>query len=133
MAIMTPELGYLAWSVALLLVHLAVTATFKTANIGLMYGLGPRDGDEDPHDPTAQRLIRSFDNYLETWPAFIALALLLAVTGLGTATTALGAAIWFWMRVIYVPIYAFGIPYVRTLVWAVSIVGLLMMLLPILF
>ena len=130
---MTPELTYLAWSVALLLVHLVVMASFKTASIGLGYGLGPRDGDETPHDRTAQRLVRAFDNYRETWPAFIALALLIAVTNTGASTTALGAAIWFWCRVAYVPIYAFGIPYIRTVVWAVSLIGLLMMLFPVLF
>ena len=133
MVTLTPELGYLVWSVVLLLVHLVVMACFKTANIGLRYGLGPRDGDEDPHDATTQRLIRAFRNYLETWPAFIALALTLAVVGVGTTTTALGAAIWFWMRVAYVPIYAFGIPYIRTVVWAVSLIGLVMMLWPLIF
>ncbi len=129
---MTPELTYLVWSVVLLLAHLTVMSVFKTADIGIAKGLGPRDGDASPDGVIAPRLIRAFDNYLETWPAFIALALVLAVAGAGTAISALGAAVWFWARVVYVPIYAAGIPGVRTLVWLVSLVGLVMMLWPLL-
>ena len=44
------------------------------------------------------------------------------------ARTALGAQLYFWSRVVYVPLYAAGIPYLRSVVWAVSIVGLLMVL-----
>ena len=44
------------------------------------------------------------------------------------ADTALGAQMYFWARLAYVPIYAAGIPYLRTLVWAVSIWGLLQLL-----
>jgi uncharacterized MAPEG superfamily protein len=41
----------------------------------------------------------------------------------------MGAQIYFWARLIYVPVYAAGIPVVRTLIWAVSIAGLVMVLL----
>jgi uncharacterized MAPEG superfamily protein len=43
--------------------------------------------------------------------------------------SALGAQIYFWARAVYIPIYAAGIPVARTLVWAASIVGLVMVLL----
>jgi uncharacterized MAPEG superfamily protein len=39
---------------------------------------------------------------------------------------ALGAELYFWARVIYLPVYIVGIPYLRTLVWFVSVVGLVM-------
>jgi len=42
--------------------------------------------------------------------------------------TILGAQLYFWARVAYVPAYAAGIPYLRTLIWAVSIVGLVLLL-----
>jgi uncharacterized MAPEG superfamily protein len=42
--------------------------------------------------------------------------------------TALGAQIYFWARVAYLPIYVIGIPYVRTLVWGAGFWGLLQML-----
>jgi uncharacterized MAPEG superfamily protein len=42
--------------------------------------------------------------------------------------TVLGAQLYFWARLAYVPLYAFGVAYVRTLAWAVSIVGIVMLL-----
>ena len=44
------------------------------------------------------------------------------------ATSALGAQLYFWARLVYVPVYAAGIPYLRTLVWAVSIAGMVALL-----
>ena len=42
----------------------------------------------------------------------------------------LGAQLYLWSRLIYIPTYALGISYVRTLVWAVSLVGIVMVLKP---
>ena len=42
--------------------------------------------------------------------------------------TVLCAQLYFWARLIYVPVYAAGIPYLRTLVWTVSIVGIVLVL-----
>jgi len=42
--------------------------------------------------------------------------------------TVLGAQLYFWARVAYVPVYAAGIPYLRTLIWAASIVGIVLLL-----
>jgi uncharacterized MAPEG superfamily protein len=36
--------------------------------------------------------------------------------------------VYFWARLVYLPVYIVGIPYLRTLVWAVGFVGLLMVL-----
>jgi uncharacterized MAPEG superfamily protein len=55
-------------------------------------------------------------------------ALALIVTQRTGGAGALGATIWILARIVYIPIYVFGIIYVRTLVWTVSIVGLVMML-----
>ena len=71
-------------------------------------------------------------NYVFNLSAFVALALILKVTELGTEGTALGAAVWFWARVAYVPAYASGIPFLRTLAWVASLIGILMMILPLL-
>jgi uncharacterized MAPEG superfamily protein len=37
----------------------------------------------------------------------------------------MGAQVYFWGRVAYVPLYAFGIRQIRSLVWLVSTAGLL--------
>ena len=73
-------------------------------------------------------LLRALKNLLETYPAFIALVLALVVTGQTGGIAATGAWLWLLARVVYVVLYATGTPVVRTLAWAASILGLVMML-----
>ena len=56
--------------------------------------------------------------------------LLLHATGKANAQSALGAQLYFWARVVYVPAYAVGIPFLRTVVWGAALVGIVMVLLP---
>jgi len=128
---MTPELQYLVWGVVLLLVHIVVQATFSDLSKGLGWALGPQDEKRD-QGAIAGRIERALGNYLQTFAAFVALALVLKVTELGNEMSALGAAIWFWARVAYVPAYASGIPLVRSAAWFASIGGLVLMLLQVL-
>ncbi len=126
---MTPELQYLVYGVILLIMHVIIQATFSDLSKGLGWALGPQDEARD-QNVTAARIEHALANYLETFPAFAALALILTVTEMGTATSALGAAIWFWARVAYIPAYASGIPLVRSVAWFASLGGLAMMLVP---
>jgi len=128
---MTPELTYLTYAVILLIAHMLVQATASDLTKGLGWALGPQDERPDPL-PVVGRLERALTNYVHNLPAFIALALMLTVTELGTETTALGAAIWFWARVAYVPAYASGLPLVRSIAWFASLAGLVLMILPLL-
>lgn len=128
---MTPELTYLVYAVILLIVHMFVQAAASDLSKGLDWALGTQDEARDP-SVVAGRLERALKNYVYNLPAFVALALTIKVSDLGTAATATGAALWFWARVAYVPAYASGIPYVRSVAWFASLVGLVMMLLPLL-
>ena len=85
-----------------------------------------------PLSPVAERLKRAQDNLFETLPIFIAAVLIAHVAGRETSHTALGAQIYLGARVLYVPLYAFGVPTLRSLVWIVSIVGLGMIVAPLL-
>ncbi|WP_445143940.1 MAPEG family protein [Dyella sp. Tek66A03] len=69
---------------------------------------------------------RAFKNFLETFVFFVAAVLAVVVAQRTNASTALGAQLFFWARVVYLPVYLIGIPYLRTLVWATSLAGLLM-------
>jgi uncharacterized MAPEG superfamily protein len=69
-------------------------------------------------------LKRAQDNLFETLPLFLGAVLIAHVAGKENETTALGAQIYFWARVAYVPLYAWGVRHLRSLVWIVSIVGL---------
>ena len=120
------EIAVLGWSVVLLLAQVLLQAV-STYDLG-PYLLGPRDDNRQSGNVMAGRLKRALENLLETYPAFVALALALAVTGKTGGVAATGAWVWLIARVVYVPLYAFGVPAVRTLAWVVSVVGLLMML-----
>ncbi|MEN0079765.1 MAG: MAPEG family protein [Pseudomonadota bacterium] len=128
---MTPELTYLAYATVLLLVHMMVQAAASDLVKGIPWALGSRDENIDP-GVLGGRLERALTNYAYNFPAFVALALTLKVTDLSTETTALGAAIWFWARVAFLPLYAIGVPLLRSVAWVVSIAGLAMMILPLL-
>ncbi len=121
------EIHLIAWSVILLLVHIVAQTLFYSRDCGAGYALTNRE-DGKPVSPVTDRLTRGLRNFLETYGAFVALALALTVTGKTGGLGAAGALIWFWARVVYVPVFAAGIPVARTGVWAVSIVGLVLML-----
>lgn len=127
---MSIELTMLLWSIVLGLVQVLLAATFSTAQRGLGWNVGARDGGPAPLTGAAGRLERAVRNFLETFPFFVAAVLMVSLLQRETPQTALGAQLYFWARLLYVPIYAAGISYVRTTVWTVSMVGLLMVLLP---
>jgi len=128
---MTPELQYLVYAVILLIAHIFLQATLSDLSKGIGWALGPQDEARE-QNVIAGRVQRALRNYLENLPAFAALALVLAVTERGTETTALGAAIWFWARVAYIPAFASGLPLVRSVAWFVSLGGLALMIGPLL-
>lgn len=129
--LLSTELTYLAWSVVLLIVYIIAQALSLTKDGGLTYSAGARDG-EVPISVITDRLSRALRNFLETYGAFIALALALQVSGKAGGMGATGAALWFWARVAYLPAYGFGVPYLRSIIWALSIFGLVLMLLQLL-
>lgn len=124
----TTEIQMLAWTIVLGLLHLVLGVALVTRDKGLKWNVGARDAGGAPAGAVTERVNRALRNFLETFPFFAAAVLAAAVAGRLDATTALGAQLYFWSRVAYVPLYAAGIPYVRTLVWGVSIAGLLMVL-----
>ena len=126
----TIELQMLAWAVVLGLVQLVVAASLSTQQRGLMWNAGPRDGEPKPLTGVAARMDRALKNFLETFPFFAVAVLAVLVTGRSNGDTAMGAQLYFWARVAYVPLYAAGIPFLRTVAWAASLVGLVMMLKP---
>ncbi|MEL7164010.1 MAG: MAPEG family protein [Pseudomonadota bacterium] len=126
---MTPELTYLTYAVILLIAHMLIQATLSDLSKGIGWALGPQDEARD-QNAVAGRVERALRNYVYNLPAFIALALMLKVTDLATATTATGAALWFWARIAYIPAYASGLPLVRSVAWFASLAGLALMVVP---
>jgi uncharacterized MAPEG superfamily protein len=124
---MTIELTMLVWSVVLGLVQIAIATSFSVGQRGLGWTAGARDATP-PLTGVSARLDRARANFLETFPFFVAAVLVAQLLQRHDATTMLGAQLYFWARLVYVPLYAAGIPYLRTLTWAVSMVGIVLLL-----
>ncbi|WP_313413835.1 MAPEG family protein [Stenotrophomonas sp.] len=122
---MATELTMLAWSVLLGFVYIFATSTVVTRERGMKWNASARDGEARPLSPLAGRLQRAQSNFLETFPFFAAAAIAVVVAGRSNDTTALAAQAYFWARVAYLPLYAAGVPYVRSLVWLVSLLSIL--------
>jgi uncharacterized MAPEG superfamily protein len=122
------ELSYVLWSILLLVIYILAQAITGLGELGLPYLAGPRDENRTLKGAIAGRCRRALSNYLETWPAFAVLAVVLTISGRTDALSATGAALWFWSRVAYLPVYAFGVPWLRTFVWGISVTGLILML-----
>jgi uncharacterized MAPEG superfamily protein len=127
---MTTELSVLAWGCVLAIVHIFVAVRFKTRQYGTQWNMGARDEDLPPPQPVVGRLTRAQANFLETFPVMAAAILIVSVAKLETEMTALGAMLWLGARLIYLPLYAFGVPKVRTVVFLVSIAGIALVLRP---
>ena len=126
------EINLLGWSVVLLLAHITVQGGLVLPKRGLVWNAGPRDEGQPPLGKYAGRAQRALDNYKETYPAFLALVLGLAVTDRTGGTAEFGAWLWFAARVVYLPLYLFGVPWLRSAAYAASLAGLVFMLLQLL-
>jgi uncharacterized MAPEG superfamily protein len=120
----------LVFSAGLTWVILLVAALVRTrcwTVAGLTAAFGNRD-NLPPDLPIAGRASRAAWNMVESMVIFIALVLAVRMMAKTNHPQVLaGANLFFWARVIFWPVYLAGIPYLRTIVWTVGIVGLLMM------
>ncbi|TMI00625.1 MAG: hypothetical protein E6H43_10995 [Betaproteobacteria bacterium] len=119
------ELALLVWSVALAFVQMLVAASAATLQVGLPKLAGNRD-NMPPLTGWAGRAERAHLNMLESLVLFAALVLVALVAGRTNSMTALGAQLFFWARLVYAPVYLAGVPWVRTAVWLVSVIGLIL-------
>ena len=120
---MTPDLKYLLFSVILTFVQVVIAAALANQAVGLPTLAGNREGlGELPG--MAGRAKRAHLNMVENLVLFAALVLIAAVGGKANAMTAMGAMIFFWARLGYAIVYLIGIPWLRTVLWAASVVGM---------
>lgn len=129
---MPVELKIAALGALLLLVHIFAAVHLKTKQYGRKWNVGARDESLPPLDPVGGRFARAQANFQETFPIAIVALLGVVIAGRTSAWTALGGWIWLAARTIYLPLYAFGVPVVRTIAFTISIAGLVMVLWPLL-
>jgi uncharacterized MAPEG superfamily protein len=127
------ELKILALGALLLFVHIFTATRFKTQQYGRKWNVGARDETLPEPNPMTGRTMRAQANFQETFPIAIIALLGVVIAGRTSNATALGGWIWLGARIVYLPLYIAGVRGYRTLVWAISIVGLGMVLWPLLF
>jgi uncharacterized MAPEG superfamily protein len=125
---MTPEMMYLVWSVALTFILALIAVNGAMLQVGLPKLAGNRE-----HMPEitgwAGRAVRAHRNMLESLVLFAVLVLVAQIANVHSAMTLLGAQLFFWGRVAHAVIYIAGIAWARTVAWAVSVVGLVLLFL----
>lgn len=126
--VLSIELKMLLYSAILGIVQLLAAAHLSTLQRGVKWNLSARDQKAPELTGVAARMDRAFKNFMETFPFFIAAILMVQMTQMQSSSSMIGAHLYFWARLFYVPMYAAGIPVVRTLVWSISLIGLIMVL-----
>ena len=124
------EILVLAWGCVLALVHIFAAVRVKTRQYGTKWNVGARDEELPPADPIVGRLARAQANYFETFPIMVAAILIAVIANRTSDLTEIGALMWLAARIIYLPLYALGVPVVRTICFMISLFGLLMVLTP---
>jgi uncharacterized MAPEG superfamily protein len=120
---MTIDLWMLAAAVGLTWLLIVGSATPGIVK-DLKWAAGNRDTPLEMA-PWVNRAHRTAQNMKENLPLFAILVLIAHVSGSANETSALGAEIFLGARLVHAGIYIAGVPYVRTLVWTVSVAGMM--------
>ncbi|HEY0137396.1 MAG TPA: MAPEG family protein [Nannocystis sp.] len=125
---MAIELTLLGYTLVLALVYIMAAAQARTKQYGTTWNTGARDEAMPPLNPLPARLVRAQANLFETLPLFAAAVLAVVVAGRTGVLSEVGAWMYLLGRVVYLPLYALGVPVVRTVVWMISSLGLVLVL-----
>lgn len=101
----------------LLTILLQVLGSLQTLSMG--YLMSARDEPREVGRMTA-RINRALTNSITAMALFAPAILLLVVQDKTTSTTLLVAQLFLVARIIYLPVYALGVPAIRTLAWLVG-------------
>jgi uncharacterized MAPEG superfamily protein len=129
---MPVEIRILALGALLLFVHIFVATRFKTAQYGRKWNVGARDEKLAEPSPVTGRAMRAQANFAETFPIAIVALAGVVLANRTSNLTAIGGWTWLAARVVYLPLYIAGVPVVRTLVYTIGMIGLVLVLYPLL-
>jgi len=125
---MTTELWLLVAAIRLGFVQIVLQAQSMNMQRGYRWNAGPRDEILPPLTGVAGRLNRASRNFFETFPLFAAVVLIAAIANIHNNLTLWGAWLYLLGRIVYLPLYAFGVRYVRSLAWNVAVLGIFLVL-----
>jgi uncharacterized MAPEG superfamily protein len=120
---MTFELWSLLAAILIGLIHLSAQSFSFKAQAGNAYTVGPRDAGLQPTG-MAGRLERAHVNFLETFGYFAAASVIVHVSGSAGALSFWGAILYLTGRTLFLPLYAAGVPWLRTFSWNAATLGL---------
>jgi uncharacterized MAPEG superfamily protein len=109
-------------SLAVLVVVIVVHAVASNLQYGVPMMAGNRDA-LGPPSPFVARAKRCADNHIENIVLFAPLVLIAGQIDAFSPMTALGAQLFAGGRVAHAALYLFGVPWVRSLAFAVSLTG----------
>jgi uncharacterized MAPEG superfamily protein len=121
---LSTEFTMLVFAIILGFVHMLAATQAITSERGLWWNIGPRDNAPPLRSALAGRLDRAYANFRETFPFFAASVLALGVLGRHNGQTVWGSELYLAGRVLYLPLYAAGVPVARTIAWAVATIGI---------
>lgn len=122
---MALELWLLLTAVLLGLVHIGAASFSFKAQVGNAYTVGARD-ENIVRQGVAGRLARAQQNFQETFPLFAACVLIVCLTDTSGPLSYWGAILYLAGRIVYLPLYAAGIPWIRTFSWAIATSGIVL-------
>lgn len=130
---LSTEFTMLALAVVLGLFQLLIAARTGNSQRGLKWNVGARDEPPPPVSAVAGRLERAARNFMETFAFFAVTVILLSLAGRHNWATVWGSETYLAARVIYLPLYGFGVPGLRTLVWLVALLAIVLLLVALFF
>lgn len=122
---MTVELTALILSVFLTFALIMIPALLLIIANGGAIQAGSRDSVPEP-SVFVRRATRLRDNMLENMVLFVPLVLTAHAAGISNGMTVLGALLFFYARILHAAIYLIGWPWVRPLIWFISVIGMAM-------
>ena len=125
---LSSELTILLWAVALTFIQLIISILGATQQLGLSALAGNRE-NMVPTSGWVGRAQRAHVNMLENLVLFAILVIVAGLIGVSNDLTILGSQLFIWGRLAYAVIYILGIPWLRTAVFLISILGMILIFL----
>lgn len=123
---MTTELWLLIAALMVYGLYLGAQSTILRWQHGVVYAATSRD-EQKPDGPLLGRAERALRNINETLIVYVVLVLIGHLAMPGDPLIFWGAIVWLAARIAYLPLYIGGVFMLRSLIWCVSLAGLLMM------
>jgi uncharacterized MAPEG superfamily protein len=126
------ELYALCASIVVGLVHIVLASHSASRLRGYRWAASARDQPVPPLTGVAGRLHRALGNFLESFPFFAALVLVVHITGSNGELSKWGVYLYLAGRILYLPLYAFGVYLVRSIAWNIATAGIFLLLVAVL-